>query len=60
MKATLILTVDIGDPGDPAWAQQVLHENFDDLVNRAMSEGMVTGDTDLEIESYESSVTVTP
>jgi hypothetical protein len=60
MKATLILTVDIGDPANKEWAEQVLHENFDDLVNRAMGEGMITGDTDLEIEGYESSVTVEP
>lgn len=59
MKATLTLTVDIGEPADPKWAEQVLRENFDDLVNRAMGEGMITGYTDLEIESYDSTLVIT-
>lgn len=59
MKAVLTLTVDIGDPANPAWAKQVLHENLNALVDRAMSEGLVTGDTDLEVESYDSAVQVT-
>jgi len=58
MKATLTITVDIGSPADKAWAAQVLNENMDDIVNRVMGEGMITGDTDLEVESYESTVTI--
>lgn len=56
-QTMLLLT--IGDPANPALAKQVLHENLNALVDRAVSEGLVTGDTDLEVESYDSAVQVT-
>lgn len=58
MKAIMTLTVDIGDPADKKLAAQILYENLGALVDRAMGEGMVTEDSDLLIESYESVVQI--
>lgn len=58
MKAILTLTVDIGDPADKKLATQILHENLGHLVDRAMGEGLITDDSDLMIDSYESVVQV--
>lgn len=58
MKAILTLTVFIEDPADTQLATTILHENLGHLVDRAMGEGMITEDSDLLIDSYESVVQV--
>lgn len=56
MRAVLTLTLDIDDSGDPEHAKEILRENLEALVQHAMNNGMITGDSDLLVDTYESCV----
>lgn len=58
MRVVLTLTLDIDESGDPEHAEEIMHENLGQLVQRAMSEGMITSDSDLLVDSYESLIQV--
>lgn len=58
MRVVLTLTLDIDDSGDPENAEAILHENLGQLVQRAMGEGMITSDSELVVDSYESRIQV--
>lgn len=58
MKAQLTLTVDIGEPANREWAKRVLLDNLDDLVTKALAEGQITGDTDLEVEAHSRDIVI--
>ena len=58
MRVILTLTLEIDTSGDPDNAETILHENLGQLVHRAMGEGMITEDSDLLVDSYESRIQV--
>lgn len=56
MRVVLTLTLDIDDSGDHEHAEEIMHENLGQLVQRAMDEGMITCDSDLLVDSYEAHI----
>ena len=58
MRVVLTLTLDIDDSGDPENAETIMHDNLHQLVQAAMGNGMITTDSDLLVDSYETHVEV--
>lgn len=58
MQVTLTLVLEIDDSGEPERAEEIMHENLGYLVDHAMGNGLITGDSDLLVEGYQSTVHV--
>lgn len=58
MKAVLTLSIDIDDSGDPENAVEILHENLGAMVQRAMAEGLITGDSELLVTNHQAWIQV--
>uniref|UniRef100_A0AAU6VZL1 Uncharacterized protein n=1 Tax=Pseudomonas phage Arace01 TaxID=3138526 RepID=A0AAU6VZL1_9VIRU len=59
MKAVLTLSIEIDESGDPDIAEEILHENLDHLVDKAMQEALITGNSELLVVGYHSTIEVT-
>lgn len=57
MRFQLLLTVDVDTSNDDEHAEQIMHENLTNLVNHAVSNGMLTTDSNLLVDDYNFDVT---